>query len=103
MDADEGAGGKVVFAGTGLGPGEQFGDNWGIEIDNTNESSPSQVQVLAEIRNLYGPGFTARMTYYETESGARVFSAGAFSIAGQIGEAHVSRVVANLWRRLGRP
>jgi hypothetical protein len=34
------------------------------------------------------------MTYYEAESGARVFAAGAFSIAGQIGEAHVSRVVS---------
>jgi hypothetical protein len=91
---------RWVFAGTGLGPGEQFGDDWGIEIDDTDESSPSQVQVLAEIPNLYGPGFTARMTYYETETGARVFSAGAFTIAGQIGEPHVSRVVANLWRRL---
>ncbi len=89
-----------MFAGTGLDPGERFGDNWGIEIDHTDESSPSQVQVLAEIPDLYGPGFTAQMTYYETESGARVFSAGAFSIAGQIGDPHVSRVVANLWRRL---
>jgi hypothetical protein len=51
--------------------------------------------------NLYGPGFTAEMTFYETETGARVFAAGAFSIAGHIGEPRVSRVVANLWRRLG--
>jgi hypothetical protein len=94
---------RWVFAGTGLGPGEQFGDDWGIEIDHTEPSSPSQVQVLAEIPNLYGRGFTAQMTYYETGTGARVFSAGAFSMAGQIGEAHVSRVVANLWRRLGTP
>jgi hypothetical protein len=91
---------RWVFAGTGLGPGERFGDDWGIEIDHTEESSPSQVQVLAEIQNLYGPGFTAQMTYYETETGARVFAAGAFSFAAQIGKPHVSRVVANLWRRL---
>ena len=91
---------RWVFAGTGLGPGERFGDDWGIEIDHTDESSPSQVQVLAEIQNLYGPGFTAQMTYYETETGAQVFAAGAFTIAGRIDEPHVSRVVANLWRRL---
>jgi hypothetical protein len=91
---------RWVFARTGLGRGEQFGDDWGIEIDGTDESSPSQVQVLAEIADVYGPGFTAQMTYYETETGARVFAAGAFSIAGQIGKPHVSRVVENLWRRL---
>jgi hypothetical protein len=92
---------RWVFAGTELGPGEQFGDDWGIEIDGTDESSPSQVQVLAEMRELYGPGFTAQMTYYETETGAHVFAAGAFSIAGQIGEPQVGRVVENLWRRIG--
>ncbi len=91
---------RWVFARTGLGRGEQFGDDWGIEIDHTDESSPSQVQVLAEMPELYGPGFTAQMTYYETETGAQVFAAGAFSFAGQVGEPHVSRVVENLWRRL---
>ena len=40
------------------------------------------------------------MTYYETENGAQVFSAGAFTIAGRIDDPQVSRVVANLWRRL---
>jgi len=91
---------RWVFAGTGLGPGDQFGDGWGIEIDHADKSSPSQVQVLARMRHLYGPGFTAEMTYYETETGAQVFAAGAFTIAGHIGEPHVRRVVANLWRRL---
>jgi hypothetical protein len=90
---------RWVFAGTGLGPGDQFGDG-GIEMDQTNESSPLQVQVLAEVPDPYGTDFTAQMTYYETRSGAQVFSAGAFSIAGQIGNPHVSRVVANVWRRL---
>jgi len=92
---------RWVFAGTGLGPGDQFGDFWGIEIDHADESSPSRVQVLARMRDLYGPGFTAEMTYYETVTGAQVFAAGAFTIAGHIGEPHVRRVVANLWRRLG--
>ena len=89
-----------MFAGTGLRAGDRFGDDWGIEIDHTDESSPSQVQVLAEIPDLFGPGFTAQMTYYETENGAQVFSAGAFSIAGQIDDPRVSRVVSNLWLRL---
>ena len=92
---------RWVFAGTGLGSGEKFGDDWGIEIDGTDESSPSQVQVLAEMPELYGPGFTAQMTYYETETGAHVFAAGAFSMAGRIGEPQVARVVGNLWRRIG--
>jgi N,N-dimethylformamidase beta subunit-like, C-terminal len=92
-----------VFAGTRLGPGDQFGHDWGIEIDHTDESSPSQVQVLAEMPELYGPRFTAQMTYYETKRGAQVFAAGAFTIAGQIGESQVSRVVENLWQRLAGP
>jgi hypothetical protein len=91
---------RWVFAGTGLGPGDQFGDAGGIEMDQTNDSSPSQVQVLAEIPDPYGTGFTAQMSYYETSTGAQVFSAGAFSIAGQISKPDVSRVVANVWRRL---
>ena len=35
-------------------------------------------------------------------TGAQVISAGAFSMAGRIREPKVSRVVANLWRRLTR-
>ena len=91
---------RWVFAHTGLGPGKWFGDGWGIEIDHTDESSPSRVQVLAEIPDLYGPGFTAQMTYYETKTGAQVFAAGAFTIAGRTDEPDVSRVLANLWQRL---
>lgn len=55
LDPDERAGDTVGVRGTGLGRGDQFGDDWGIEIDHTDESSPSQVQVLAEIPELYGP------------------------------------------------
>ena len=40
--------------------------------------------MLAEIPNLFGPGFTAQMTYYETPAGAKVFAAGAFTLAGQV-------------------
>jgi hypothetical protein len=72
----------------------------GVEIDATASASPKTIRVLADIPDLYGPGFTAQMTYYETPSGAKVFAAGAFSLAGNIGERDVNRLMTNLWRRL---
>jgi hypothetical protein len=66
-----------VLAGTGLKEGSAFARG-GVEIDKTSPASPPGVQVLAEIPNLFGPGLTAQMTYYETPEGAKVFAAGAF-------------------------
>jgi hypothetical protein len=40
------------------------------------------------------------MTYYETKSGAKVFAAGAFTLAGSIWWPDVNRVLENLWTRL---
>src|SRR3954469_6630413 len=77
-----------LFAGTGLAVGSTFTGYgyptgpFGIEIDATAAGSPRGTTVLAEIPNLYGPGFTAQMTYYETSGGAKVFAAGAFTLAG---------------------
>jgi N,N-dimethylformamidase beta subunit-like protein len=88
-----------VFAGTNLAPGARF-SNAGIEIDKTSAASPKGVQVLAEIPNLFGPGFTAQMTYYETPAGAKVFAAGAFTLAGSAREPKVALVLENLWTRL---
>jgi hypothetical protein len=42
------------------------------------------------------------MTYYETAAGARVFAAGAFTLAGSIWQPDVSRLLENLWARLAR-
>ena len=92
-----------LFAGTGIRPGSRFGEDWGIEIDRTAADSPKGVQVIAEIPNLFGPGFTAQMTYYETRGGAKVFAAGAFTLAGQALEPGVPRVLANLWAKLAGP
>jgi hypothetical protein len=92
-----------LFAGTGLRPGSRFGEDWGIEIDRTSSASPKGVQVIAEIPDLFGPGLTAQMTYYETKGGAKVFAAGAFTLAGQALEPGVTRVLANLWATLARP
>jgi hypothetical protein len=90
-----------LFEGTGLRDGAMFGSG-GIEIDKTSISSPRGVKVLAEIPNLFGPGFTAQMTYYETRSGAKVFAAGAFTLAGSvIDNPTVTKLLENLWKQLG--
>jgi hypothetical protein len=97
------SGAPWLFAGTGLKDGATFGVG-GIEIDKTATDSPPGVKVLAEIPNLFGPGFTAQMTYYETRSGAKVFAAGAFTLAGQVLDDPVmSRLMQNLWTRVARP
>ncbi|TML64582.1 MAG: hypothetical protein E6G22_04015 [Actinobacteria bacterium] len=88
-----------VFANTKLGPGSEL-SNAGIEIDKTSPASPKGTQVLAEIPNLFGPGFTAQMTYYETPAGAKVFAAGAFTLAGSVREPTVATVLQNVWDRM---
>ena len=92
-------GANVLFGGA---PVEEFGSG-GIEIDATTEDSPKSVRVLAQIPNLYGPGFTAEMTYYETPVGAKVFAAGAFSLADSVWEQAVNTLMTNLWRHLSTP
>ena len=72
-----------AFANTGLANGSQFG-LYGIEIDARSPVSPPNTQVLATITDLFGPGRSAEMTYYEHTSGAKVFSAGALNFGGQI-------------------
>ena len=89
-----------IFAGTGLREGSKFGRG-GVEIDKTTRASPRGVQVLAEIPDLFGPGRTAQMTYYETPKGAKVFAAGAFYLIRLIHlDPVISRLVENLWARL---
>ena len=89
-----------VFEGTGLRTGSRFGFG-GIEIDETTTASPRRVQVLAEIPDVFGPGFTAQMSYYETARGARVFAAGAFFFTRTIEtDPRTARIVENLWARL---
>ena len=91
-----------VFAGTNLTAGGDLA-NGGIEIDKTAAASPRNVQVLAEIPNLFGPGFTAQMTYYETPAGAKVFAAGALDFGGSSTFWPVKRMLDNLWARLTQP
>jgi hypothetical protein len=89
-----------LFAGTGSSPGQPF-SSAGIEIDATSSASPRGTQVVAEIPRIYGPRYTAQMTYYETRRGAKVFAAGAFTLAGAARQPGVQRLLVNLLDRLG--
>jgi hypothetical protein len=88
-----------IFDGIGVTTGSRF-SNGGIEIDKTAPSSPRGTRILAEIPDLLGPGMTGQMTYYETARGAKVFAAGAFTLAGAVWQPKVQRLMENLWARL---
>ncbi len=91
-----------VFEGTELHNGDHFSTG-GIEIDARAAASPRGIKVLATIPNVFGPGKTAEMTYYETSKGAKVFAAGAFSLGAAVWHAQAQQVVENLWTRLAQP
>jgi hypothetical protein len=82
--------------GTGLRVGMPFSSG-GIEADDVTSDSPKNVRVIAAIPNLYGDGRNADMTYYDTPAGAKVFAAGAFTLAGSVWQGHVEQLVTNLW------
>jgi hypothetical protein len=88
-----------LFAGTKLERGSAFG-NAGIEIDAPAASSPAQTKVVAMIPNVFRPGVSAYMSYYETKAGAKVFAAGAFSLATSIWRQPLRQLAENLWTRL---
>lgn len=90
-----------LFAETDLRNGSLL-SSAGIEIDKTNRHSPRGTRVLAELPNLLGRGMTGQMTYYE-KGGAKVFAAGAFTLAGSVRQPQVDRIMGNLWDRLSRP
>jgi len=90
-----------LFAGTDLAPGDPFARG-GIEADATTGSSPPGTQVVARIPRVFGKaGADAEMTYYELPNGAKVFAAGAFTLAGSVWSPQVRIMLANLWARLG--
>jgi hypothetical protein len=92
--------GQWIFAGTGLQPGASFARG-GIEADAIAPSSPARTRVIARIPNVFGHGRDAEMTYYELPNGAKVFAAGAFTLAESIWSPPVRRMIENLWARLG--
>jgi hypothetical protein len=91
-----------LLGGSGLEPGSRISSG-GIEADGTTTDSPRNITIVAEIPNLYGPGLTAQLTYYETRRGARVFAVGAFGFTGAATDPRVARLLANLWRRMAAP
>jgi hypothetical protein len=94
---------RWLFAGTGLHIGSPFGRG-GVEIDQLASASPRGVQLVAEIPDLFGPGLSAQMSYYETDSGAKIFASGAFHFTrSATSDSVVWRILENLWMRLSRP
>ena len=92
-----------LFAGTGLVNGSVLGEEvggFGIEIDSTTPDSPPGTKVLARIPDLFGPGVTAEMAYYENDAGARVFSAGAMDFPAVLFTAPGVTLLDNLWRHM---
>jgi hypothetical protein len=91
-----------LFRETGLHDGSRFG-RFGIEIDARTTFSPPGTRVLATLPDIFGPGKTGEMTYHTTPSGAKVFSAGAFTLGGAALVPPMRQLVANLWDELVRP
>jgi hypothetical protein len=91
-----------LFAGTGLVDGDRFG-RYGCEIDALASKSPPGTILLATIPNLFAPGRSAQMSYYETAAGAKVFAAGALNFVSSIGSPPAAVMLENLWARLSRP
>jgi hypothetical protein len=95
-----------LWDGTGLTDGSTFGayvGGYGIEIDAMTADSPPGTMVLADIPDLYGPGLTAQMTYYETPAGTKVFAAGTLDFGGSATFWPIRRMLENLWARLSQP
>jgi hypothetical protein len=91
-----------LFRGTGLANGDAFGSSFGVEVDGVTRDSPRGTVVLADIRDIFGPGRSATMAYYETARGAKVFAAGAFGFESPQTRQH-KLVLDNVWARLVRP
>ena len=95
-----------LFAETGLANGSVIGEEvggFGIEIDSVTPESPPGTTVLARIPDLFGPGVTAEMAYYETPAGARVFSAGVMDFPAVLFTDVGAKLLDNLWRHMVEP
>ena len=92
-----------LFEGTELENGITLGEEvggFGIEIDMRTPLSPPETRVLALIPNLFGLGLSAEMTYYESPTGARVFSAGVLDFPAVLLYPRGMRLLDNLWRHM---
>ena len=92
-----------LFTQTGLASGSKLGEvsgGYGIEIDATSAASPPGTAVLAVVPALYGPGYNAEMTYYETPAGSRVFAAGTLDFGATAMIGPTWKLLDNLWRHM---
>ncbi len=89
-----------LFAGTELHNGSRFGRG-GVEIDEIGSAAPSGTRMIATIPHVIGI-HSAEMSFYE-KGGAKVFSAGAFTLAGQATSSEVAPLLENLWRYMTKP
>jgi len=92
-----------LFDKTGLLTGSTFGETvggYGIEIDSVTPDSPPGTIVLARVVDLFGPGVSGEMTYYETPAGARVFAAGTLDFGGSVTFWPMTRMLENLWQHM---
>jgi hypothetical protein len=90
------------YAHAGLHRGDRFG-RFGIEVDARAAASPSATTVLASIPGIFGPGVDAEMTYYQLPNGAKVFAAGAFTLAELADSAPVEQLLDNLFEHMEQP
>jgi hypothetical protein len=86
-----------LFAGTGLERGSAFGLA-GIEVDERSPASPPGTIIVASIPHAIGQ-HRADMTYYE-RNGAKVFAAGAFTLAGEATWGPIVPLLNNLWNHM---
>ena len=92
-----------LWDGTDLPTAQSFGFGFGIEIDAMTKDSPPGTIVLANVPEIYGKGYTAQMTYYETPKGAKVFAAGTMNFGGSATRWPQKKILENLWARLSVP
>ncbi len=95
-----------LFEGTGLVDGATFGQSvggFGIEVDGTTKDSPEGTVVVALVPSLLGPGRHGEMSYYETDSGSRVFSAGTLDFGSSVLNQPMFRMMENLWFHMVEP
>jgi len=86
-----------LFEGTGLERGSAFGLA-GIEVDERSAASPPGTIIVASIPNAIGR-HRADMTYYERGE-AKVFAAGAFTLAGEATWGPIFPLMNNLWNHM---
>jgi hypothetical protein len=87
-----------LYDGTGLRNGDRFG-RFGVEVDARADSSPRRIVLLARIRDIFGPGKSAEMTYYSTGRGARVFAAGVLNFGASANRAIVDKLLEKHLRK----